>query len=295
MFAELCTLLGIHKTRTTPYHPQSDGLMERFNRTLRMMLTTHLDKLPEDTWDEHLPMLMLAYRSSVQETTGSTPLQLMFGREVQLPVELMMGKGPEPGTTHSEYVERLRKKFEVAYEHVRERMGSMQKRQKQLYDRSATGGRFAVGDMVWLHSPAVPRGKAAKFHRFWKGPFQVKKVLSDVTYRIQSTAGSRRQRLVVHFNRLKPAYESPPQQRSHPRNFNQPVDHEDVDLWTDLPDTVRPPTQSSDQPVLAPAPSSSQPASTPCQPAPTQRGGSTWGARLRHAVNPPNFYRPGDD
>ena len=107
-------------------------------------------------------------------------------------------------------------------------MGSMQKRQKQLYDRSATGGRFAVGDMVWLHSPAVPRGKAAKFHRFWKGPFQVKKVLSDVTYQIQSTAGSRRQRLVVHFNHLKPAYESPPQQRSHPRNFNQPVDHEDV-------------------------------------------------------------------
>ena len=67
-------------------------------------------------------------------------------------------------------------------------MGSMQKRQKQLYDRSATGGRFAVGDMVWLHSPAVPRGKAAKFHRFWKGPFQVKKVLvSNLQYPRRNT------------------------------------------------------------------------------------------------------------
>lgn len=80
LFAEMCRMLGV-KTRTTPYHPQSDGLVERFNRTLRTMLTTHMEQVPEDTWDDELPMLMLAYRSSVQETTQFTPYRLMFGRE----------------------------------------------------------------------------------------------------------------------------------------------------------------------------------------------------------------------
>ena len=327
LFAELCTLLGIHKTRTTPYHPQSDGFVERFNRTLRMLLTTHLDKLPEDTWDEHLPMLMLAYRSSVQETTGSTPFGLMFGREVQLPVDLMMGKGPEPGKTHLEYIEQLRRKFEEAYEHVRERTSSEQKRQKHLYDRKVAGGRYSVGDMVWLHSPAVPRGKAAKFHRFWKGPYEVKKIISDVTYRIQSTTGSRRQRLVVHFNRLKPAYEPRPQPQSLCRKSPQPVVHDDQ--FTDLPMAPEqpapfsghvppasssghvPPAPSSGHAPPAPSsghappaqaspanrdsPSSDQLVTVPQsgQPTPASRGGTIWESRLRRTVNPPDYYRPG--
>ncbi len=62
------------------------------------------------------------------------------------------------------------------------RKRSSQKRQKEIYDRRVTGGRFSKGGRVWLHSPAVPRGKSPKFHKPWKGPFTVVKVLSDVTY-----------------------------------------------------------------------------------------------------------------
>ena len=60
LFSELCSLLDIHKTRTTPYYPQSDGLVERLNRTLRQLLTIEMQKFPEDTWDDHLAPLMLA-------------------------------------------------------------------------------------------------------------------------------------------------------------------------------------------------------------------------------------------
>ena len=84
---ELCILCGSHKTRTTPYHPESDGMVERFNRTLLMMLTMFAGKNRED-WDDLLPAVMMAYRSSVHESTGFSPYRLMFGEECTLPMDI---------------------------------------------------------------------------------------------------------------------------------------------------------------------------------------------------------------
>ena len=131
LFKEVCHLLGIHKTRTTPYHPQSDGLVEQFNRTLKALLRIRMKQIPEDMWDEELPLLMLAYRSSVQESTRFTPYRLMFGREVQLPIELMCGGAPCPGETHCEYVTHLRKQLEGAYRVVRDHLHQAVQHQKQ--------------------------------------------------------------------------------------------------------------------------------------------------------------------
>ena len=84
---EACKILGIEKTRTTPCHPQSNGMVERFNRTLLDMLSTISQE--EEDWDINLPLVMYAYRTSIQETTGATPFSLMFGREARLPIDLM--------------------------------------------------------------------------------------------------------------------------------------------------------------------------------------------------------------
>ena len=201
---EMCRLLGIHKTRTTPYHPQSDGMVERLNRTILAMLSISTAEHERD-WDLHLPAVMLAYRSSVQETTGATPFSLMFGREVCLPVDIMFGTPPTypPPTSPSEYAHKLRERLHQAYHFVREHAGAQQRRQKYLCDRRAGGLPFNIGDRVWLHCPAVPRGRSCKFHQPWQGPFVVLKTLSDVTYRIQRE-GTPRRRVVVHYDRLKP-------------------------------------------------------------------------------------------
>ena len=84
LFRHLCKLLDIYKTRTTAYHPQSDGLVKRFNRTLESMLNMYC-KDDQTDWDIHLPFVLMAYRASEQETTGATPNSLTFGREVNLP------------------------------------------------------------------------------------------------------------------------------------------------------------------------------------------------------------------
>ncbi len=203
---EVCQLLGITKTRTTPYHPQSDGLVERFNRTLLNLLSMAASD-NERNWDLQLPKIMLAYRTSVQESTRATPFQLMFGREVRLPVDVMYGNPSPAQTSTSRYALDLRLHLDKSYENVRNHMGLQQRRQKTLYDRRIHGAPFRLDDQVWLHSPAVPKGCAKKLHRPWQGPYRIVKVLSEVLFRIQRK-DSPRKRLVVHFNRLKPYYET---------------------------------------------------------------------------------------
>ena len=179
----MCKLLKICKTRTTPYHPQGDGLVERFNRTLLDMLATTLKEQPTD-WEDHLQKVCLAYNSSIQSTIGYTPFFLMFGRNVHLPVDLMYGTGKPDVVTYGEYATRLKKSIEAAYLRVRENVSKKHECQKQFYDRKCHGDPFEEGDLVWLHSPVVPRGKSRKFHHPWTGPWRITECLSDVTYRI---------------------------------------------------------------------------------------------------------------
>ena len=73
---ELCLFCGSHKTRTTPYHPESDGLVERFNRTSLIILAMFAGENRDD-WDDLLPAVMMAYHSSVHESTGFSPYRLM--------------------------------------------------------------------------------------------------------------------------------------------------------------------------------------------------------------------------
>ena len=91
LIKEICRLLHITKTHTSPYHPQCDRLVEHFNRILLGMLRscTQDDK----NWDLHLPPVMLAYRPSVQEMTGATPYYLVFGQEAKLPIGLIFNVG----------------------------------------------------------------------------------------------------------------------------------------------------------------------------------------------------------
>ncbi|UYV61724.1 hypothetical protein LAZ67_1006165, partial [Cordylochernes scorpioides] len=86
IFQELCRRLGIEKTRTTPLHPQSYGMVERFNRTLTQHLTMFVDKNQRE-WDQHHPMLLMAHRSAEHESTGYCP--------ARMDEELMQGKVEE--------------------------------------------------------------------------------------------------------------------------------------------------------------------------------------------------------
>ena len=133
VIAETCKLLGIQKSRTTTCHPQSDGLVERFNRTLMDMLAKSVREHPS-SWEEHICRLCLAYNTSVNPTTGHTPFFLMFGRQVRMPVDLMYETPNNTSpTTIPEYVTKLRASLTSAYEQVRTTVPAQLKRQKEFY------------------------------------------------------------------------------------------------------------------------------------------------------------------
>ena len=79
LLAELYRLLHVQSIRTSPYHPQTDGLVERFNQTLKSMLRKSVDKEGKD-WDKMIPYLLFAYREVPQSSTGFSPFELLYGR-----------------------------------------------------------------------------------------------------------------------------------------------------------------------------------------------------------------------
>ena len=120
LFSYLCEKLEVQKTRTAPYRPQSDGLVERYNRTLKRLLAMFVNSHRDD-WDDHLPYLMMAYRATEHQSTKCTPNLIMFGREILCPVDLMFGLPPETkfSACPIEYVEWVQQAMHDAFELVR--------------------------------------------------------------------------------------------------------------------------------------------------------------------------------
>ncbi|CAI5665466.1 unnamed protein product [Oreochromis niloticus] len=204
VFGEICRRLGVEKTRTTPLHPQSDGLVERFNRTLATQLAILTSRHQRD-WDRHLPLVLWSYRTAVQESSQCTPAALMFGRELRTPVDLVFGSPPEPeidGRPEMDYYRRLRERLQVVHDYTHQAQASAGVRQKRAHDTKCRGGAFVPGDKVWVYCPFRKRGVSPKLWSHWQGPAEVVERLTEVVYRVRMPGSGRL--VVLHQDRLSP-------------------------------------------------------------------------------------------
>ncbi|GFU74545.1 retrovirus-related Pol polyprotein from transposon 412 [Trichonephila clavipes] len=199
----VCELLGIDKTKTTPLHPQSDGMVERFNRTILNNLSLMVSKNQQD-WDQKVPLFLLAYRSAVQETTGCSPSQMLFGQDLRLPCDLLFGRPPDTPSSPEEYVQNLQARFEDVHNLARERINLRTEKMKTRYDTKATGHQFKEGDKVWFYNPTRRKGLSPKLQSHWDGPYTILKIINDVVIRIRKSTNSKPR--VVHYDRLAPYY-----------------------------------------------------------------------------------------
>ena len=299
LISELCKLLRVDKSRTTPYNPKSDGLVERFNRTVQQMLTVLINEAQDD-WDDHLPYVMMAYRASPHESTRCSPNLMMLNREVTLPIDLITGNpnsdfGP---SCPIEYVEWVRYAKEHAFQLVQEHLRVSAERQKQLYDRNSGTPELKNGDSVWRYYPPQAR---RKFGKGWKGPYLVTRRLSSHVYEIQLTPRS--SPLVVHVDHLK-KYEGPlpvknwlinhddgpqpphipvgpgPEFVSEEARPGDEISEEEAEVVLDLDD----PPQSPEAPEVSPDVSTEGPEDAPNQSLPLELSSS----QDNHSNNPTN-------
>ena len=166
-------LLGIKKLNTTAYHPQTDGLVERFNRTLTDMLAKTSANDGKD-WDRRLPYVLFAYRTSMQESTKESPFYLLHGRDPRLPTDTALNT---PRTCYQvdldDYKTDLVTNLTEAWQLARQNIKQAQRKQKQQYDRHSKIPKFQVGERVFVYMPNAKQGKNWKFAKPFHGPFRI--------------------------------------------------------------------------------------------------------------------------
>ena len=197
----LCTLLGcVKKTRTAPYHPESDGMVERFNRTCLMMLSMFVNDR-RDNWHELLPFIMHAYRTSVHESTGYSPYRLMMGEECSLPQDLNteeLRSSRENEVAPHPFAAWVRDALEVAYDQVRPSLNRTAARRKRLYDVKAVNRKFPVGSWVLRYYPPAAQKKLSSP---WVGPQLVVRQATGHTVGIQKDSNA--PIIFIHVDDLK--------------------------------------------------------------------------------------------
>ena len=226
LFSEMCKLLQITKTRTTPYHPKSDGMVERFNKTLTAMLSAFVNE-NHTNWDEQLQYVMMAYRSTEHETTGLTPNMCMLGRETTCPLDIMYEMPPAiKNIPQNMWVWQFQENLEMAHAKVRQNISDNMKRQKRYHDENLSFETFEAGDKVYVYFPVKKVGCSSKLTSYWRGPYQVLDKLSDSLYKVN--CGREGQVQVIHCDRLRKA-----KQQVLAREDN--IVEEDVGLSEPLP------------------------------------------------------------
>ena len=202
----LCQILNIKKSRTTPYHPMGNGLVERFNRTLLTMLRT-LTEEQKANWKVHVPTLVHAYNCTRHETTGFSPFFLMFGRNPRLPVDIVLGipSRLSEESNQGDYVVQLQKRLQFAFDLVANASEKAAGKQSSSQKR-VRGVMPEVGDLVLLKNVGV-KGKH-KLADKWKSEIYkiIGKPIPDIpVYTVMLDTGKGPVK-TVHRNLLLPLH-----------------------------------------------------------------------------------------
>ncbi|KAM7288282.1 Transposon Ty3-I Gag-Pol polyprotein [Ixodes scapularis] len=205
---EILRLSHTSHRRTTAYHPQTNGLTERLNKTIADMISMYVD-VEHKTWDEVLPYVTFAYNTAVQETTGVTPFQLVHGRKVTTMLDAMLPH--EPSDNESDDAQAVAQRAEEVRQLARLMIQDQQRVDAGRYNLRRRDVHFQPGDRVWVWTPIRRRGLSEKLLKRYFGPYKVLRRLGELNYEVMpdgTRTSSRRppRPEVVHVVRLKPYY-----------------------------------------------------------------------------------------
>ncbi|GBC50842.2 uncharacterized protein K02A2.6-like [Rhizophagus irregularis DAOM 181602=DAOM 197198] len=172
---------GINHRLSTPYRPQTNGLVERFNKTL----CEGLAKLGEEDWDKHIPSVLFAYRTKKQSSTRIKPFYATYGRRAKLPLDKDENK-----ITLANRVKILIEELPVIRRKIKENVKEAQEKQKQQHDkRGIRKPKFEIGEKVLLYEAWREKQWSGKLQNKWKGPYLIHEEFGNGAYKLKELDG----------------------------------------------------------------------------------------------------------
>jgi hypothetical protein len=189
---------------TSPYRPQTNGMVERFNRTLGECIAKLVSNENKE-WDHFVDATLFAYRTKKHKTTGHSPFYLMYGRQATLPLDLKIPGGNEENDVENPLLARLYRlidQLENDRQEVLDRITQGQQQRKNRHDQARISQKLKIGDKVLVERTWLKTNFSAKLEDKWIGPYFIHNVLENNVYKLRTIEG-RLVKNVVHGNRLK--------------------------------------------------------------------------------------------
>lgn len=199
LMMEVSRLISMKQLTTTVYHPICNGLDERFNGSIKLMVKRMCAERPK-AWDKYINPLLFAYREIPQESLKFSPFELVYGRSVIGPMTILKElwtkeiSDPEIKSTY-QFVIDLRDKLESTCKLAKENLKSASSKYKVLYDKTAKVRNLKVGDKVLVLLPTDKN----KLLMQWKGPFPTVGKIGNADYRVDMNGKIK----TYHANLLK--------------------------------------------------------------------------------------------
>ena len=228
--------LGIERVKTSPYHPECDGLSERFIGTIKRMLACYVNEKSDD-WDVHLKKLVFAYNVSVHSATNQTPFTMQFGQTPRIPIDLafphtqnFQSQRPDRQNDFtvideeygdvtylrdefdtysdklpqeaSDYVFELKQHLSDVFGRATSSRDFIMSKAKIYYDRKAKPQTYSINDRILVSHPQIKTGFSKGLAKKWHGPFVVLKKIGECDYLIQKLGAKRSRKYVIHSNNI---------------------------------------------------------------------------------------------
>ncbi|KAA8491009.1 Transposon Ty3-I Gag-Pol polyprotein [Porphyridium purpureum] len=195
ILSKMCENLGVGRMLTTAYHPQTNGVVERFNQTVCQMLSAYVCANGKD-WDRWLPVMVYAYNTARHASTKMSPFELLYGEPAR---DWASMAGPRA----VEQADDLAKKLAACHAIANKNAKIAQDRYTKNYDRRVREHDFKPGDVVYVWAP--PSGEGRKLKKPWVGPLSILRMVG--VHAVLCSEGHPDGKL-VHVNRLARAHKA---------------------------------------------------------------------------------------
>ena len=189
----IAKIFKIRQFRSSAYHPQSLGSLERSHHTFVEYLRNYSER---SNWDQWLPHAIFSFNTSIHESTGMTPHEVVFGRKVRFPSEFADEQVP---MTYVQLVDELLNRTIETESLASARLEAAMRRCKKYYDQKINERKFEPGQYVYVLADI----RTDKFDDHYVGPFKITKVIDDLNIELQITPQKTK---TVHVNRVKHAF-----------------------------------------------------------------------------------------